>query len=35
MSFDLSGRYYDAEGNGDTSYRNWYIQLGVVWNLQN
>jgi hypothetical protein len=33
VNFDLSGRYYDAEGSGDTTYRDWFVQLGAIWNF--
>lgn len=31
MSYDLSARYFDAEGEGGTRYRDWVIQFGLIW----
>jgi len=33
VNVDLSGRYYDAEGNGNTTYRDWFVQFAVIWNF--
>lgn len=32
LNVDLSGRYFEADGDVDT-YRNWMVQLGIVWNF--
>lgn len=33
LNFDLTASYYDAEGDGGRSYRDWTVKLGVVWNF--
>lgn len=32
VNVDLSGRYFEAQGDVAT-YRNWMVQLGIVWNF--
>ena len=32
VNVDLSGRYFEADGDVDV-YRNWMVQLGIVWNF--
>jgi len=33
VNIDLSASYFDAESDGNISYRDWQVQLGAIWNF--
>lgn len=33
MNVDLSAIYYDAEGDNGQEYKDWFVNLGLIWNF--
>ncbi|MCB1692592.1 MAG: hypothetical protein KDI19_07490 [Pseudomonadales bacterium] len=31
LDYDVSARYFDAKGEGGTHYRDWTMQVGLIW----